>query len=541
MSTQPQIGRLLSLKAGSRAMHTAFAVCAALAVSIPSLLAKEPTAAQAAAVASGTISVLISVDSSNALPSDAAKAIDALADQDIGVSDDQAIVKAALSTITDAIASNDSPQSEATLLATDMAIGQALVSDTTLEALPVKTGLISILETGIEGITGARGTAQTNEPEIAAAFVGGLVTGTIPNSITGVPDNLSYPVFATDILKNISRNTSVDELVANQIAAADATASPSLSGTDLVLLAQALFTKYTTAQDKIAQGIIAAIPPTSGTSETARIDFVQMLTGAEQRDAVTINEGAVFVDPYHAADFTDAVFSSITKASTLESDATRVATDVGEILGQDSIALANVAGVYSDFLTSGALKATSATTYALDLIKGAVKGLPTTVPVSVYAPQFPNADGGKLDIGTDITTNTADDLASIVDLIANGIASSPGNTSARIASQIGTLVENVAKLTKADSITGDYDTTSTTTTVPLPVFLAGALAQDIAGLSSSDQTAIFAAIQKDVTAINSHELKTDLINLFSASSTGFYTSYPVIGAISPQETTVTNL
>jgi hypothetical protein len=521
------------------AFRAAFAAGALLALSVPTLLAAVPSPKLAAAAASGTIGALIAADDPN-FASDAAMAIDQLADADLTAADDTAIVKAALGTISDAIAGGSSPLSAATLLAGDQAIGAALAADPTLEGLnAAKNGLVTVLQGGIAGITGVRGKSQIAAPEAAGAFVAGLVSGP-------VPDNLALPTFAVDILKGVSKNTSVDELVAYQIGLKD-----NATQADLVTLATTLFAKYPSAINKVGQGILA-VTPAGFNTEANRVTFVNSLTMAVVKDAVAITQGAIFVDPYYADKLTQGVINGILAAPAPTGGtkgaikyATKIATIAGQTLGQDGQELTDVASVFSALTGADTLPVASSSVYALALINGAIKGLPATVPTSVFPPTVPGGDpvgvGGKLAVKTGISNQTVMDLESIVDLFANGIISANGTSAAAgIAAdvkEIGALIKGVAALTKSETFLN-----SNSVSVPVAVYLAGSLTDTIATLTGATGTAwtdLEAAIAKGVDAEVTKTVKAVVTtDVFTGTA---YTNYPEIGAIAVQETTVTNL
>lgn len=523
MSTQPLNGRLFKSD-GSFRTRLVLTAGAALAISVPSLFAKLPSPVLAGASASSTISALITADDPN-FAADAATAIDALADQDLSLADDTAIVKASLATIASAVSGGSSSLSTATLLDGVSAIGRALASDPTLEGLSKPANeLTAILAAGLPGIDGLDNRAQTAAPEIAQNFVAGLLSsGT-------VPDTMDPAAFAVAVLAKVSTNTSVDELVANAVGQQDQAG--------LADLAAALFLRYPKADAKITQGITAVTPATSGTSEAGRIAFVTTLAGQAPSAAVDIAQGAVFVDPFHAADFTGAVLNTLS-GKELKADATKIATAVGTTLGQDGTALATVGDLYGNLIAAGTLPATSAAAYAMDLIAGAVKGLPSTVPVSYYTPSDPTGDGGTQVLGSKtaatVTLPIAMDLASIVDLIANGVITS-GDTGAKGAAEIGVLAEDIARIAKFGTVT---DPAVSSSPIPVPVYLAGTLANFITETDPTvTTTTIFADIEKDVTKANV-KLKAQIDALFGSSGT--FSDYAEVGAIAAAETTVTNL
>ena len=462
---------------------------------------------------------------------DVASLVDAVVDvnpgdtkEDLSTAGQTAVVKGALGTLSDLAAA-----SSTSLLAADAAIGATLASDAYLGNL-AKGALSTILDGAIAGINGTKGKSTTVAPEAAQDFIGGIVvSGSLPN-VNGVPTPAAYGSFAVAILKSVSKNTSVDEAGAYSIALVDGTAND-------VSLATALYAKYAAAQAKITQGIAATIGIT-GTNDSARTAFVGAATTANVKDAVTIDQGATFVDPYHADSFTGSVFNAVIAApggtKLIDGDATKIATAVGETLGSDGDELTDVAVTYQDFIAAGSLPAASAATYAADLINGAFTGLPKTTIYAYSAAAV--GDGGQLNGGktgitaSSLTQATADDLAAIVDALATGVLAS-NDTAAKIASDIGALVKSVATLTKNGTISG--------TEVDVAAFLAGSLASTVA--SSADQAVIDAAIDSSLKSVVS---KTVFGSASTAGTVAFEVAtptYETVGAITFAETAVTNL
>lgn len=437
------------------------------------------------------------------------------------------MVKAALGAVSDAGLTN------ASILGTDEAIGQTLAGDTYLETLPA-SALITIIQTAMAGIDGSKGKSQAAGPEAAEEFVQGLL------SISGtVPDNIGYPAFAVGALKKVSSNTSVDELVAYQVGLADNATTASLAA-----LASALYTSYPSAIAKVTQGLSAVLPASDAT-ESARVSFIQQLTAAQTRDAVPILQGALFVDPYNAGPFTQGVFSTLLSqpngSRLLVSDAPRIATGAGAILGQDGDALTQVADIFSQYIANDDLPVSDAATYATALISGAVKG---RVPGSQFSGAAFGGGGGDLNVGAGIDAETATDLASIVDLLASGVIIanhfSLGTASGlrSTASEIGSMAGDVARYVKDET----FDDGGSPE--PAAVYLAGTLADSVAttvaelNLEPNVQNAILAAIETDVAADTNGAVRADVKAVFENDA---YRAYPVVGAISPQETMVTNL
>ncbi|MGA3171906.1 MAG: hypothetical protein ABSE62_12945 [Chthoniobacteraceae bacterium] len=451
--------------------------------------------------------------------------------QDLSAKGQTAVVEEALAIVSSAALTSTS----GSLLSADAAIGQALTQDSYLEGNTVPSGtLATVLANAMPGITGVKGLAQTQAPQAAEAFVQGILSsGT-------VPDGAGYPGFAVTILRKVSANTSVDELVAYQTGlAGDA------SQGDLVAIGTALVSAYPKAVAKVTQGLSAVIPAADGT-ESARVSFAQALTGVQVGAASAITQGAIFVDPYNAGPFTQGVFAGILNSSAkgpklLVSDAPKIASAAGAILGQDGDALAQVADTISQFIASDNLPVSSAATYATNLIGAAIKG---TFPVSQFTGAAAGGGGGRLNVGATIDAGTVNDLASIADLLANGVitadrlslASSSGLRKA--ASEVGALAGAVVKFVKSQSF-GPGGASG-----PVATYLAGTLADSIAAtvaqlsLGNNVQSAIFTAIEKSINPLTSQSVRAAVNAVFLSQD---YLNYPVIGPIAPRETEVTNL
>jgi hypothetical protein len=503
--------------------------CAAIAISVPSLSAKLPSTKDAALAASGTISALITAGGTNFV-TNAATAIDTLADQDLSTADITAIVKAALGTISDSIATSSSGAAILTTgTAADEAIGAKLASDSKLEGLG--KDFIKALESGIVGINGVKGKSQTAAPDAAQAFVEGLLTSSTSGTVV-VPGGLTVDVFASDILSKVSKNGNVDSLVAF-----DAAQVSGSSTTNLTALATALFKKYPSVADKIAQGVIGASVLSSGTaSEANREAFVSALTTAETKDGAVIAEGAAFEDPNYAGQYTSSVFASLFSAGSKVAvgEAGKIATDVGIALGADTDALTQVASVFSELTGSNLLPVASSATYMKDLIAGSLKGQ-----------KLASTTSGRTSVHRETTTSTtisadeAQDFASILDLFAAGIVQSVGTSNpTKLAKDIGTLVKDIAHFVAKDTATVIVNGTSTTE--PVAVYLAGTLANYIAASLGSAETDVFAAITKGVDSVISKSIDSQVAALFAGTPPA-YTDYTKVGAITTPETTVTNL
>jgi hypothetical protein len=314
----------------------------------------------------------------------------------------------------------------------------------------------------------------------------------------------------------------------------------------LVTLAGALFAECPAAAAKVTQGITAVTAADAG--EAARISLIEALTTAQLKYASSIALGAVSVDPDYAGQFTNAVFTSILASPggpiLLAKDAPNIATGVGTILGANGDVLTQVANTFGMHIANGDLPASSAATYAKDVIGGAVKGLPSGVSVCAQTVPPGNAAigvGGRFNLAqAGLTTATANDLTAIVDVLANGIITADlnaGTLDTKAASQIGAVASAVAKFTKNET----FDTGIAGVTQPQPVaaFLAGTLADLVTGLTGSDLTArtdILNAISNSVTAVTNSNVDTSVRAGVAAAGT-----YPVVGEVAPQVFAVINL
>lgn len=441
-----------------------------------------------------------------------------------------AVVKRAIGAISDAAYSNSS------LLSLDQTLGQALAGDTFIESLP-KDAFLTIIEGSLPGINGVTGKAQTVGPQAAQAFVSGLLaSGTIPDFSQGV----TAASFAVSILAKVGSNTSVNEVVANQVALLDISS-------DRFHLADVLFAKYPAAVAKITEGIAAVIPAGNG-NEDARVAFLSALTSSQLNDAAQILEGAVYLDPFYAADFTGASFSAISHSSSagpriLAADAPGIASGLGEVLGQDGTVLVTVAGVFGQAIGSGALPPASAASYATDLINGASK---STVSASQFTGGASGAGGGFLNIKQGITAGTVTDLVAIAQLFADGIVTANHSTidtaagANKVAAQIGALARAIAKFAQNEAFVGSGGISQ-----PVASFLAGTLANYVASLNIPS-TSVFPRV--DPTALILAAIRTGIesvtntvVDLAVSTAVTDHGSYPVIGTITAQETSVTNL
>ena len=478
-----------------------------------------------------------------------------VATEDLSLAGREAVVKSALGAISNAYVSLTNTFPLATLLAADSAIGTALAKDGSLTALAT-SGLTTILQTSILGIDGLTGRATAAAPYAAENFVAGIISsGTAPNGAT-------LPNFAVSILKDVSTNLGVDELVAYQIGL-------QTSGTSaLVNTATTLFLKYPTAEAKITQGLAASIPATNaGVSDANRVAFISALASTDIKAATPVLEGAVYTDPYYAPDFAGAVMTDIYNSTTttthgttdtghalLTADAAGIALGVGGILGQDGDALTGVSGTFAGFVANGSLPVADAGLYATDLITGAVK---STIPASALVQFTAGSSGGKLYVGPGTLNNntialaTVVDLESIEDLFANAILTKYGaslvSSSADVtlaASEIGALAKAIAGFTKDES----YTNGSSQVALVAPV-LAGSIAELVASFNLTPftvgtktynpQTQILAAIEADDEAA-ALAVKTSVEGVFTASNPLFYANDTTYGVITTDETSVTN-
>jgi hypothetical protein len=460
-----------------------------------------------------------------------------------------------LATISAAYQAGTSGLTQAQLLAGDTAIGNALATDASLIAL-TKSGLTTILADAIKGIPGFKDNGVNAAPVAAAAFVSGILENGVPDSGQGG----TADTFAVAILKNVATNASVAELVANAVAVGtNSTSDSALEG-----LAAALYPKYSKDVAKITQGLVAVVPQNSS-GEAGRVTLIEGLTTASPKDVTPIAQGAVYVDPYYAGAFTlgaaDAILTSggTKGVKDLGSDAGKMATGIGNVLGQDGTYLTDVASVYSELTGSADLAAASAGTFAGDLITGAET---SKVPSTQFTGLAAGLGGGTLAVKTGIVGTTVTDLETIEDLFAEGIYTADSSTfntekgAETVGTDIGTLAKDIAKLTAGETFTdstgisGGVPTGSSTE--PVAVFLAGTLADYVVSLGLSTdvygttnaQAIILADIEKDVEA-EAKTAKADVGDVFTAANTQFY--YGTIdykyytGPVALPETAITNL
>ncbi|MGA3171907.1 MAG: hypothetical protein ABSE62_12950, partial [Chthoniobacteraceae bacterium] len=327
----------------------------------------------------------------------------------------------------------------------------------------------------------------------------------------------------------------------------------------LVTTATTLYKKYSSAVTKITQGIVAAVP--AGVDiETNRVSLLKLLSTAAPKDAATLDQGASFTDPNYAYAFTLGVFNGV-GPTTFAKDAPTIATDEGNVLGQDGTQLVSVANVFADLTGSGSLLASKASTYAGDLVSGAVKSkIPSTQFTGAAAglgggTLLPALNGKNSDF---LPTVTVDDLGTIADLFTQKIYSanlSSSNSLKLDETEIGATVEAIAKAIKddsfTDSVSGQSSAVSTGDSASVAAFLAATVADVVQAIDPSNASAIDGYIDKDVeaaapgdalpngaTKVTEKSLISAAVGTSTAVGTG--TNFE-IGAISPEETAVTNL
>jgi hypothetical protein len=459
-----------------------------------------------------------------------------------------AVASAVIGTISDAYVAGTTGISKASLLLADRAIGISTSADTLLESASGKA-LVVIDEGALAGVNGTHGTSTAAAALAAQSFVEGTVlTGTVPDAGQGETSN----TYAVALLSNtnINVNSTLDEYVANAIAVKDNSANV----TSLESLATILIEQYSSvpgAVTKMSQGIAAAITPgTSGANrESNRVAFAQSLVNSFPGAAgVDVLEGMVYVDPFYAGGpngFTYGVFSTLyaKSPSDLSADAPSIATGVGQVLGQDGNVLTQVASTFSTFIGAGKLPVASTATYAVDLISGA-KNSP--VLASEFTGAAAGAGGGQLNLSTPVT-QTVIDLSAITDVLADGVITDYNrlgtlNTDATtVASQIGAIAENVANFTGNEAFT---DTQNSHLSGSVAVYLAATLADYIASLNLTDatKTDILDDIKSDVEAVVTNSTyDTEITNQVNAAGSGSIFAESNYGAITVQETAVTNL
>ena len=529
--------------------------------------ARRDRNASGPSVAEAAINKLISTGTDVTLAVDVAAITDGMIEVNgtnpalnLAVAGKEGVVIDSLVAISNAASKLNSVYSEATLLSADTAIGNALATDPALEGLPLTSrdpdALLTILEVGITGVNGPRGTAQTVIPSAAAAFVEGIVSsGTIPDEANGITLN----TFAVGILRPLARNTTTDELVANKIGA-EFSSSNSLEG-----LASALFTSYPAAVAKVTQGLVDDVAAVDMT-EASRASFVGAITTAATRDTVAITDGATYADPFFSSEFTSSVFASLLAASPATTArrpfpalpsayAVGIAAGVGNILGQDANELTNVAGVYASLIDAGTLPAAGAPAYATTMLTAAVR---SRVPVFAITALTPTGGGGGA-LGVSqalITAATQTDFQSIGDQFASAIVTSQGvNIGTRVgattaAAQIGALALDLARfiandtLGLNDSVAANLAGSIFEQVVDLDPFDSALLTQFQDGRTSTDaQTLIMNAIEHDVELATGRTIDPLVTAEFTAVglNPAPYNSAPVYGAIAVQETAITNL
>jgi hypothetical protein len=511
----------------------AFAVAALSPVGSVAVSKTQISTATTIVSPTGIIDLLVTgttaAKSSGTIPlgTDIADITDGVVDSGSGAvltfSDKEAVVKEALLTISNLAVSTGS----ASLLAVDTSIGETLASDTTLNTTTFTAskknldGLVTLLESAITGIDGAKSktisatTLAANIPAAAGDFVQGIVDG-------GIPDSLTLPVFAVDIMGPLAKNASADEDMAYALASGTSAAP------HLTTLAEALITnsKFSKAIAKITQGITAQVSTSTG--EVTRNTFIDgLVTGDAIKDATAILEGAVYTDPYYSSLFTGSVMTDIAASTNghkvLASDAAGIASGVGAILGVDGDALSEVSGTFASFVDSGILAASNAGKYAADLINGAAD---SKLPSSDFTQITLNSDGGVLNVGTapphskllsGIATETVADMesiadqftAAIIDFYATSGSSAIQNkkSATTVAGDIGTLVKDIAKVTGNETF-GSTPTLVAADIAASVVDTVDGFGSDLTGITFSDgkvaadtaEAVIVAAITADVDA-----------------------------------------
>jgi hypothetical protein len=467
-----------------------------------------------------------------------------------------AVLKNALTAITNACASA-SHGLKVDLINGDAAIGKILVTDPFLEALP-SDALTTILSGAMLGISG---TNPVDAPYAANAFVIGLLTSssntfTYPNRA----ENETIGTFAASILSKVAGNTTIDTLVTNSIATrVYGSFSNFVNGRNALLtVGQTLLTTYTSANPAIETALTIGLESavTQGVNqENQRVAFAEDLAGDKTASAVNIEKGAIYVDPYYAGQFTNGIFASLysKSPSTLTSDAASLATGAGSIIGADGNVLTQVANTFGTFIGNGELSATNAGAYAADLIVGAQTT--SVAPIT--------GGGGKWALGPSITAASVVDLASIADVLADGVTKSFGSNvtanASAFASDIGLIAKDIANIVTTESFTNSQKTSQSG---PIAEFIAGTLADYITALqldggstgAGSPQTLALDAIKTDVEdAINASGASQSTKNTVDADVATAVDTSPThanayagnydgdYGAIAVQETTVTNL
>jgi len=466
----------------------------------------------------------------------------------LSISGQEAVVKDALGTISDQAVTTGTG-----ILAADQAIGSDLVNDTVLES---SGKILTVLQDGIEGINGVKGKSAAEAPVAAEDFVAGLLSGATLPGVPGAPTPGGYSSFAVNILKNVAKNASVDELVSYQVGLKD-----NASTTNLVSLAEALILKYSSDSAKIVQGVAAVTPQATG--EAGRASFVNQLVAATSTTkasahAVAIDQGAAFVDPFYASTFTASTFAALETAAPAHKLSVKyapaLATGIGNILGQDGNELTQVASVFADLTGSNILTVSKTSTYATDLISGAVK---SKIPTSMFTGAAAGGGGGTLVVGngkdsTTLATGTAIDFASIINLFSEGILKANGTSTAVVvktdATEIGALAEAVVKFIKNENVTITIPNEGTSE--PVAVYLAGTLGAYLNSLglpntpltgSLTPEQVILASIVKDVEAATERTIRPLVAAVMSNLSNYSAAASATSGPIAVQETPVTNL
>lgn len=468
---------------------------------------------------------------------DAVVVVNGTSKGDLSITGREAVAKSSVAALSDLAPSASGTDAAGLSL---KAIGTQLAADPTLTS----ANLLSILESGISGAYGAKGLNKTEAPIVADNFVEGTVSSGAPGG-----DFVSY---AKDILKKVSANGSIDAVVAYQVALAGGTSS-------VVPIGTTLYTAYPSQVTRVTEGLLASVAITSSTSDANRVSTLGSLVAAKYTVGASALAAAAFVDPNYAGQFTTAAFNAVsasrptlaTANAAVRAAASKAAGLVGAILGQDGDALTQVAQAYSNLVATNTLLPSSAGTYALALINGAVKStIPTTGALGTAVTNVGGKlNGGNLAVG--ITQAVLDDLASVVDLFSAGIvrgqfAAGGGNLSGgfltRAASEVGTLVTSVARLAKNEALSAKLGNANYVAS-----FLAGSAANTIANLGtlfsvnigSTAQADILSKIQTDVSAASLVAVKADIAAQFTSNG---YTADQAFGTgINFTETPITNL
>lgn len=372
------------------------------------------------------------------------------------------------------------------------------------------------LEFGLTGVTGTKHlNVLASAPDAAASFAQGLTGANL------APANLAI------ILKGVSTNTRIDNFFSYGAATA--------SGSNQVAIASTLIKAYPKAIPQITQGVAASILSGSN-NEAGRVSFAGKIAVAPNASKQTVNiiAGLAFVDPYYADQFTSAVFAAVTgTGGTLTTTklfapvAAKAAVKLGNVLGADGNELAHIARVYAQQINAGKLLLSSAGTYAIDLIGGAVKGSVKASPTDI-------GYGGKLVVSTrtTVTLGVVKDLAAIADILVNSALTSPfvANTTPAL---IATIAGDVVNFIKNSKI----DTSSNYTAA----YIAGTIANEVKAIASNTNApVIIQALLKALKAKTNSTVFAQVTLAVNNNSSSF--PYLTVGSpdIAVPETPVTN-